>query len=165
MATETKKSGQDPAKSEPQAAKPEAKPEAQPKRDLEKDFDEFRRHTTEGMAELKTMLAGVASLVQGSQADDALVRPVPADYRERADRKLRRIDQQLEDAKRELAEGVRQFRCYLTGVEQKAITVGGVDEDHARAKFQRFHGIRAILNPSVRVEAEPLEPSDEALAA
>ncbi|MBC8868018.1 MAG: hypothetical protein H8E44_01305 [Planctomycetes bacterium] len=128
---------------------------AQP-RNTSAELDQFKVEVGQTLQELRSMIAGLATLQTASQ-DTSLLRPVPDDFRERAKSKLRRIEEKIEAAKVELASGPLQFRCYQTGAEQRALTVGATDMDHAVAKYHRYNGIRAIMDPEMQVIAEPME--------
>jgi hypothetical protein len=85
------------------------------------------------------------------------VTPYPVNMAERSAAKLRRFDEELKAQKEVLASGEHQFTVYLSTNPNRRFTVGGVDADHAEARFKKHVGILGFLDTTVRIVAEPID--------
>jgi hypothetical protein len=85
------------------------------------------------------------------------VTPYPVNLAERSAAKLRRFDEELKAQKEFLAAGEQKFTVYLNNNPNRRFTVGGVDADHAVARFTKHVGILGFLDTTVRIVAEPID--------
>jgi hypothetical protein len=128
---------------------------------VEAEGSDVAKQLAEMRALLESQAAEINSLrkqVNESQTAPVVVAAAMAkpDPTKVLDEKLDALKAQSDKIEEELLAGGQLFDCSMNGEPRMSKRVGGADGLHAKAKYEKYFGIRAVSDPNKAISVSPV---------